>query len=64
MTYCTFTRTWWTANGEPQTGRKKIHRRGIPTQELARQYCREYNDTTGQLPANLKVGRKMEYSSE
>ena len=66
-TYSVFTRTWWKENPswpnglEPQPGTR--HYRGHPqsvTEEEAREYCQEWNDTHD--PGRLSL--KAEYESD
>ena len=63
--YRTFTRTWWKNNPkwpnglEPHAGRKTYHET-FATEDEARAFCCDYNDThdAGRL------SRKMEYTDD
>lgn len=63
MTYHVFTRSWWRVlpNGdrEPEMGRKRTVRRGVPTVEEARALCASINDQrTSVLGKPVKPGKR------
>ncbi len=66
MSYTIFTRTWWIKNKdypgglEPGPGRKTIIRRGVETEEQARAFYQEWNETHD--PG--KLSRKAEYTRD
>ena len=67
--FTVFTRTWWRENPdwpdglEPCMGRKTTIGR-CQTIEDAREMCRQYNETTGQTPANKRLSRKAEFMED